>query len=47
MICEEKKKSLSKNGFTEGYRNKDKRERREIDRKRNLLVIEVEPKQTF
>ena len=29
MICEEKKKSLSKNGFTEGYRNKDKREKEE------------------
>ena len=26
MICEEKKKSLSKNGFTEGYRNKEKTE---------------------
>ena len=31
-----KKKSLSKNGFTEGYRNKEKREKGEIDRERNL-----------
>ena len=30
MICEEKKKKgLSKNGFTEGYRNKENREKGE------------------
>ena len=27
MICGGKKKSLSKNDFTEGYRNKEKREK--------------------
>ena len=29
MICEGKKNGLSKNSFTEGYRNKEKREKGE------------------
>ena len=48
MICEEKKKKLIKERFYKGVqKQRQKREGREIDRKRNLLVIEVEPDQTF
>ena len=48
MICEEKKKKLIKEQFYRGVqKQRERREMREIDRERNLLVIEVEPKQTF
>ena len=48
MICEGKKKKLIKERFYRGvHKQKEKREGREIDRERYLLVIEDEPKQTF
>ena len=43
-----KKKKLIKERFYKGVqKQRENREGREIDRERNLLVIEVEPKQTF
>ena len=43
-----KKKKLIKERFYRGVqRQRENREGREIDRERNLLVIEVEPEQTF
>ena len=48
MICEEKKKKLIKERFYRGVqKQREKREGREIDRERYLLVIEDEPEQTF
>ena len=50
MICEEKKKkkSYQRTVLQIGVqKQREKREGREIDRERNLLVIEVEPEQTF
>ena len=42
------KKKLIKELFYRGVqRQRENREGREIDRERNLLVIEVEPEQTF
>ena len=42
------KKKLIKKLFYRGVqRQRENREGREIDRERNLLVIEVEPEQTF
>ena len=47
MICEgKKKKKLIKEQFYKGVqKQREKREGREIDRERNLLVIEDEPEQ--
>ena len=43
-----KKKKLIKERFYKGVqKQRENREGREIDRERNLLVIEVEPEQTF
>ena len=43
-----KKKKLIKERFYRGVqKQRENREGREIDRERNLLVIEVEPEQTF
>ena len=50
MICEEKKKkkAYQRTVLQRGVqKQRENREGREIDRERNLLVIEVEPKQTF
>ena len=42
------KKKLNKERFYKGVlKQREKKEGREIDRERNLLVIEVEPEQTF
>ena len=49
MICEEKKKkkTYQRTVLQRVQKQREKREGREIDREWNLLVIEVEPKQTF
>ena len=48
MICEKKKKKLIKEWFYRGVqKQREKREGKEIDREWNLLVIEVEPEQSF
>ena len=51
MICEEKKKkkkAYQRTVLQRGVqKQREKREGREIDKEWNLLVIEVEPKQTF
>ena len=43
MICEEKKKLIKERFYRRVQKQRQKREGREIDRKQNLLVIEVEP----
>ena len=48
MICEGKKKKLIKERFYRGLqKQREKREGREIDRERYLLLIEDEPEQAF
>ena len=47
MICEGKKKFIKEQFYKGVQKQREKREGREINRKRHLLVIEVEPKQTF
>ena len=47
MICEEKKKFIKERFYRGVQKQREKREEREINREQNLLVIEVEPEQTF
>ena len=47
MICEGKKKLIKERFYRGEQKQREKREGREIDRERYLLVIEDEPEQTF
>ena len=47
MICDGKKKFIKEQFYKGVQKQREKREGREINREQNLLVIEVEPKQTF
>ena len=47
MICKEKKNLIKAQFYRGVQKQREKREGREIDRERNLLVIEVEHEQTF
>ena len=47
MICEGKKKFIKEQFYKGVQKQREKREGREINKEQNLLVIEVEPEQTF
>ena len=47
MICEGKKKFIKEQFYKRVQKQREKGEGREINREQNLLVIEVEPEQTF